>query len=253
MQECFKCGISEEKALLFDAISDKGIIKICRRCNEEEKLPLIRKHQKIESKKENIYERFSSVSNFGKDYKKKFLDNEREELLKKQETSLREIVDKNFREKIPEKIIQNNLIDNFHWVLMRVRRSKKLTQKQLAEELAEPEIAIKMAEQGIIPEDSFNLIKKLENYLGVNISKKPEIPMSPSYSEEIDVVKQEIKERFEEEVSFDEFTTRNLTISDLQEIKDKKENKDSEKIENKLEDKKDLTEEEMNEIIFGKR
>jgi len=261
MAECFKCGIPDERALLFDVVSEKGIVKVCRKCNEEEQLPLIKKFEDVGEPEErkSVYERVSSVSGFKPEsYKKNYVDKEKAELLKSQETTLREIIDRNYKEKIPEKPkIRRDMIDNFHWVLMRARRSKKLTQKQLAEELAEPEAAIKLAEEGVIPEDSFNLIKKLENYLGVNISKKQDRVLDSSYSEEIDVVKQEIKGRFEEEVQFDELTTKILTISDLQEMKNKRENeiwsKDIYREKQKLEDKKDLTDEEMDEVIFGKR
>ena len=39
--ECAKCGISSDRALLFDAIAGKGIVKICKKCSFDEHLPII--------------------------------------------------------------------------------------------------------------------------------------------------------------------------------------------------------------------
>ena len=59
MDECFKCGITADKTLLMDAISNEGIVKICRKCSFDEDLPIIRKPSVINlkepEKKETVY------------------------------------------------------------------------------------------------------------------------------------------------------------------------------------------------------
>lgn len=268
--ECFKCGVSEDRALLFDAISKKGIVKICRKCSFEEDIPIIKKFNLNHAKPEirpTVRQRLSNIS--GVDLKDKKSKKEKD-LMRKQETSLRAIVDKNFESKIDMKLKpRTDLIDNFHWIIMRVRRSKKITQKQLAEAIEEPEAAIKMAEQGILPEDC-KLVNKLENYLGIRLVK-----------EKVSDVKQEIVNSFVREeiieqeqpqtIDFDSETTKTLTISDLQEMKRKKE---SEILEGKEEgyifnkeisldkddeekpefvEKENLSQEEVDDILFGRK
>ena len=104
---------------------------------------------------------------------------------------------------------------------MRVRRSKKISQKNLAEEIGEPEIAIKLAEQGIIQE-GYQLVDKLENYFGIQLrkGKKPEAP-------DLNLVKQNVilrnKQGENQTLSFDPLTTKSLSIADLQEMKKKRE------------------------------
>ena len=56
MNNCFKCGISDEKSMLYDAISDEGIIKVCRKCSFEENLPLIKKINEQEKRDRAIAE-----------------------------------------------------------------------------------------------------------------------------------------------------------------------------------------------------
>ncbi|MBP6857145.1 helix-turn-helix domain-containing protein [Candidatus Pacearchaeota archaeon] len=112
---------------------------------------------------------------------------------------------------------------------MRARRAKKLTQKQLAENLGEPESLIISAESGVILNNTDSLVRKLENYLGIKI-RNIESPYTSDVSKDLavgtneDPALREARERFErEEGSFDKETTENLTISDLQEINKKKE------------------------------
>lgn len=134
----------------------------------------------------------------------------------KEDSALRKIADKNFEKKVSiQRKPRPDLIDNFHWVIMRVRRSKKITQEQFAREISEPLAAIKMAEEGILPERDYTLIKKIENYLGVVLIKeelpKPEQRMpTPQKS-----------------LNFDLHSSRNLTIADLRRIKEENKNKQS--------------------------
>ena len=266
--ECFKCGVSGEKALLFDAISEKGIVKICRKCSFEEDIPIIKKSNLDYAKPENIptiRQRLSNLSGTGmkKDpiFKNKFSN--------QQDSHLRDIVNKNFEVQIKNKKPRDDLVKNFHWILMRVRRSKKITQKQLAEEIAEPELAIKMAEQGVLPE-GYKLVNKLENYLRIKLVKEK------AYDAKQNVVNSfvgegEIMEQANPTISFDSDTTKTLTISNLQEMKREKESeilkgKEGDYIFNEEIDldkdneekpefvkKGDLSQKEVDDILFGRK
>lgn len=279
MNECFKCGILGDKALLMDAISDKGIVKICRKCSVDEDIPLIRKPSimqlKEPEKKQTVYERLSKVAGI-----KDNVPENRE--LKKQETSLKEIIDKRFKTRFKETKSHHDLIDNFHWVLMRVRRLRKITPEQLAEKINESPHAIKMAERGVLGEDYLKLIRKLEDYLNVKLIKEE---FTPREKKPIEVVDSELLGKPEE--IFEIETSRQLTISDLKKIKEKREagifevelspfeeelifnesvkdNDDSQefvKRENSLDEQdsnaevnseEDLTKEEIDRILFGK-
>jgi ribosome-binding protein aMBF1 (putative translation factor) len=213
-RECFNCGISEEKTKLFDSISKEGIVKICGECASKENIPLIKKrpenryfsHNNL-TKKESVYERLSRMSGVSL---RKMKSEEEEKLLKKQEIALKNIVNKNYCEQSSKEPRPDFLIDNFHWVIMRRRRAKHITQEQLAREINEPEKAIKMIERGIIPRGVYDLIEKIEKALDIIITKK-------EFSKQL--------ENKPKKIGFDTITTKNLTISDLKEMQKQKENK----------------------------
>ena len=125
MAECIKCGIEDNKALLFDVISPKGIVKICRKCNVEEEFPLIKKAPKIEGieEKKGVYERLSKYAGIDAEkHKRRFEIDKKEELVRRQNTNLRDLIDKNFKKKVVEDKnpeLKDKLIHNFHWVVMR--------------------------------------------------------------------------------------------------------------------------------------
>lgn len=246
MDECFKCGISGNRIKLFEAIQTEGIIKICEKCASEEHIPIMKKptaFQLQESEKEPLKFR-DRVKKFEQ---KRIAENE---LLRRQETTLKDIVDRNVvikAEKSPK--LPLNLIDNFNWIIMRARRAKKLTQLQLAKELAEPEAAIRLAEKGIIPDDDYKLINKLESHLGVRLMRRE--------------AAEEIKQK-SRKLNFDLDTIKTLTIADLHELKKKKDNRVEDEPEfNKRnlseEEKKlmnqdrELSEEEIDDIIYGRK
>lgn len=221
MEECFKCGISEDKAWLFDAIGEKGVVKICKKCSSEENMPIIRKPTDFQLEKANqkqtVYERLSHAAGINK---KDYVPS-RPVVPSKQETTLRDIVDKNLKINIKKAKPRDDLIHNFHWIIMRVRRSKHISQKQLAEVIGEPEQAIKMAEQGIIPENNYQLVNKLENYFRIRLvgeDKKESLSIQKNLAQ----IKEDESEIEKNVISFDPMTTKSLTISDLKEMKKKR-------------------------------
>jgi len=239
MEECFNCAISSEKVRLFDAISKKGIVKICKNCSLELNLPLIKrpttfqlKESEVEQERgKTVYETLSSIAGLDAlEHQEKVerLAKQRNSL-KKEEFDLRNLVDKNFKKRFkPDLKPRPDLIDNFHWVIMRARRSKKLTQSKLAQELGESLSAIQMAEQGILPENDYRLINKLEAFLAINLVKK-------EFVNEI-VKKQPIRI-----LEFDPIMTKNLTIEDLRKMKEQK----KEKVKKEINNSKEINEEEL--------
>ncbi|MBR9702054.1 hypothetical protein GOV13_03970 [Candidatus Pacearchaeota archaeon] len=224
--ECFKCELPGTRVLLFDAISDKGIVKICEKCSEEEDIPVIRapgykKEQKIDlsklrkpaKKRSVVYERLSRMS--GIDIKEEPVN----EILAKQDVSLKDIVEQNLKERIKkEPMPKPHLVDNFHWILMRSRRMRKMTAEQLAMEIEEPELAVKMAEKGVLPEDDRKLIDKLEIKLRVKLVKDEfrivEKPVE-RLVQGVDFELEEKRDSISSEIDFKSDRTKRVTISDL--------------------------------------
>lgn len=110
MAECYRCGISDEKERLFDAVSNKGVVKICRSCADEDNLPLVQpvdltKPEKIKT----VYERLSRMANLNpEEHKRKLIEMERQENIrfgrirteKKQDTNIKSASESNFEKKI---------------------------------------------------------------------------------------------------------------------------------------------------------
>lgn len=210
--KCFKCGISGNDARLLDAITPKGIVKVCERCAQEEGIPIIKRpttfQLKESEKKPTFKEKFSSVS---------------KPEPKKEERNLKEIVDKNYESSVSkDKKPRPDLVDNFHWIIMRARRLKKISRKKLAEEISEAESAIEMAEQGILPEDDYRLVNKLESFLGVKIRKSNQSLIQKPEPARV--------------LKFDREATKTLTIADLKRMKEEREGETFSEEKFKLED-----------------
>ena len=178
----------------------------------------------------------------------------------KQEITLRDIVDRNYKEKVnQEKKPRPDLIENFHWAIMRARRARKLMQNQLAEAIGESVAAVRMAEQGVLPEDDYKLLNKLERYLDVALIKRE--------------VRRELDSK-PKSLDFDKITSKELTIADLREMKRQKgeinedlllpreeveDFENEEKINEFSQEQKknrendDISQDEINRIIFGKK
>lgn len=243
MEECFKCGINENKALLFDAIGNEGIVKICSTCASKESIPIIRKPTNFSSEgipeepRQSVYERLSTISGY------KNREREQTKTTNNQDTKLRQLVEKNYEASVSNTSPRDDLINNFHWVIMRMRRKKKMTQEQFAESLAVPVSAIKKAEQGFISDDA--LISKIENSLGISIRR-----VSPNITR-FEADKKRIESQIQKDkVNFDDETTRTLTISDLQRLKEQKEKNLMSQESNSKKYKSEFSDINSNEIEF---
>ncbi len=63
------------------------------------------------------------------------------------------------------------LIENFQWEIAKTRRQKGITRKQFANSINIPESSIKLLENGIVPENDFILINKIQSALNINLRK----------------------------------------------------------------------------------
>lgn len=229
--ECSICGISDKYRRVFEAISPTGVITVCEKCAYDSGFPEVKRLEKThskEGKRETVYETMMRLSGV----KPKEIRNTEFGRQK----SVRQTTNKDFEEEIKRQNFvlrkRTDLVDNFHWIIMRVRRVKGLTQGQLAERIGESESSIKMAEQGVVPE-GYVLLDKLERFLRVKLIKEKGtyIPEPEPRRENIPDIKPE--EKAPEKVqnppvpkralNFDKKILDSLTIADLKRIKDERE------------------------------
>jgi len=94
-----------------------------------------------------------------------------------EETSVTEYLDISTSSKLSKKPVYevNNviseLVDNFHWRLVKVRRDKGLTRMNVAKSVGASEEEIKELEYGRVSKDDFVLINKVQKVLGINLRK----------------------------------------------------------------------------------
>ncbi len=213
INECYKCGISGEKVRLYDAISSKGIVKICGECNLIEKLPVIKKptgEQITESERQkSVRDRLANM-NKGR-------------VLTGREMSLRELVDRDLKAKKLQS--HPDLVDNFHWNIQRVRRNRKITREQFAKGINENETTVRMIEQGFLPENDYRIINKIEGFLGINLHKKAGDSVFPAEQPKKYMLDNSLisKEEQARKLRFDSDTARRLKIADIKDMKKKQE------------------------------
>jgi len=221
MIECYRCSVYGNESDFFDAISSKGVVKLCEKCASNTDLPIINRPTKFQLKTAetpySVYDRLSRMAGLNPtEHREKFSDFKQASQVesKKQESSLRELVNKNYEAKkdVSKPIPREDLIDNFHWVVLRGRRMKKLTQEQLAKEIGVPISSIVDMERAFVPEEGNELIYKLENFLGIKIKKS-------SFAAADREIKEKKRAQFVQDPKFDQSSIKDLTINDLREIK----------------------------------
>jgi ribosome-binding protein aMBF1 (putative translation factor) len=89
--------------------------------------------------------------------------------------------------------VVGDLVDNFHWEIVRRRRHLDMNRKQLAEKIGEKEEVVKMVENGILPKDDFMIINKLQEVLGINLRKDRE-DFTQSFRKKVESVNEEKEE-----------------------------------------------------------
>jgi len=208
MTKCFICGVYGGDVPIFKAIVKEGIIDICESCSFNENIPIINKPKRnfneTGEKRKSVYEILSKKAGVDPEiHKSKFTKDH--QLINKQNETLRKIIERRKELIFPDLknfSIQDkpDLIRNYHWVLFQARRNMRITQRQLAEEIAESEETIRLAERGILPNNYYPLIRKFQTYFGINFFND------------------EFKGYKEKSLNIDNFTAKNITISDVKQI-----------------------------------
>jgi len=163
-ETCERCDADGNEVRLFDAIYEGRMISVCERCSIVENIPVVKKPDASQLKEseqgEGVFDRMKRLSGIR--------EPEKEETFF-QEDKLKEL-DSHPELERPE-TEKLNLIEHFHWEVMKNRRRKGLSQKQLAENLGESEIAVQMIEKGKMPENAESLIRKLEQIFQIRLKK----------------------------------------------------------------------------------
>ncbi len=250
MDKCFFTGISSEEEPLYDVIYDGNVVKASKAAVEDMGLMVLRKPKEFNleevNKRQSVYDRLSRMSGVDQKsfLKQKRPDNEevRKDISARQKNvTLRDIVERKYKEDKKNEIIEprKDLVDNFHWIIMRVRRIKKVTQEQMAKEMNVTVDSIKNAEKGIIGKDD-RFVNMLERYLNVKL-----------FNDERSYIKMPVPEpvRDAPRASPSAEPNKELTIAQLKEMSEKyKETKINEPYGNPYE-----VEEEMNEEVEYER
>jgi ribosome-binding protein aMBF1 (putative translation factor) len=214
MNECYRCGVSGDKVNLYHAISNRGIVKICGDCNSLEKLPIMKKPTD-EQISESKSPRHVSVSERLNNMNRTRLGTE---------VSLRTLVDKNLKSQIVQ--VPADLIPNFHWTIQRIRRARKISREEFAKGIGEPESTVRMVEQGLLPEDNYKIINKIEGFLKISLRKAGTSEFASNDPRRF-TLDNSLIERTPKKLSFDRNATKDIKIEDLREMKKKEEEKKS--------------------------
>jgi len=162
VEKCVRCGAKEDQIRLFDTIYDGKANCICERCSIIENVSILERPDSdkiLESNRMvNVYERMKRLTGMVPEKKESEERKNRLEELRKNphlETP---------QKKTPE------LIDHFHWEIMKCRRRKGLSHNQLGEAIGEPGFSIDMIEKGNLGENAEILIKNFFNIRLIKLS-----------------------------------------------------------------------------------
>lgn len=160
--ECDICGKPDSEGEIYRGFKIDKLINVCEFCAEEEKIPIIKKPtQEQISKAErrpSVRERMERMSG----------------LRKNELTHSQMAANKNLAKlrAPPRKQFDPRLIDNYDWEIRMARRRKKLTVGVLAERSGISRQEIQNLEKGQIVEDLENVVAKLELYLDIKLLKE---------------------------------------------------------------------------------
>lgn len=190
MDFCFRCNRSEEEARLFDGIYINESVKVCEKCSLLSGIPIIKlpntSQLKDSERREEVFNRLKRMAGIRKEKKEMSLLDE-----------LRILQERPELERPNEKPL--NLVENFNWVIQRSRRLRKLTQKQVAEEIQESEVAINLIEHNRLPENAMNILRKLEQYFHVRLINSDRERVKRDIKADWVIEKRETQSKSEEE------------------------------------------------------
>lgn len=202
MEECFRCGVSDQNETLHDAISEDGVVKVCSKCARGSDFPVVKK----KDLSLDIADKVAPIGGLIKEREKVFeqiKSSRRAPVPSKQDVSLRALVEKNYKQDVNlERKSWPGVVRNFNWIILRARRNVGLGQRELAEKIGEPEIAIRMAERGTLPKEYVPFLRKLEGALRIELMENHPFRL----------------EEHKRMLNFKENSLSNLKISDLKKI-----------------------------------
>jgi len=164
VEKCIRCGINENEVRLYDAIYEGRMSSICERCSIIENVPIIKKPAASQLKESE-----KGIGVFSRMKRLAGIKDEKPEDVYFREDRLKEL-ESNPELEMPEQE-KLNLIEHFHWEIMKNRRRKGLSPEKLAEALGESSVVIQMIEKGKLPENAEGLIRKLEQFFQINLRK----------------------------------------------------------------------------------
>lgn len=109
------------------------------------------------------------------------------------------------------------LVNNFHWEVSKARKGINFSRRQLGDAIGESESTIKMIENGELPSDDFIIINKIQNYLKINLRRD---------GKTFEMPRESLKP-----VSNKPIYSKDVTLSDLQKMKEAKTKEDKPDIE----------------------
>ncbi|MBT6182914.1 hypothetical protein HOI04_03450 [archaeon] len=250
LMRCKFCKKESEETQLFEGIFEHEMIRVCSPCAEIENVPIMRKPS-IEQldRAQTTYtvrERMEKMSGMNDPEKKRKNDLHMQGDLAKLKMP-------------PKKQYHEDLLDNYSWSLNLARRRMKMSIKQLSEEVEVSEYILQEIEKGQLPNDFEEIFLKLEHFLKIKLLKnhKPVITFAQKKDDEQEILKR-VQERMENVGSGDDLEElghlkklkeerlaklaeekgkfskeqnqkdlENITLSDLVELKKKKEQKEN--------------------------
>ena len=166
IEKCARCGVKGDIVKLYDAIYDSEMSLLCERCAIIENVPIIQKPTSVQLRSAErrgvaVQDRLKDMAGLTERQSRNETFSPRERLSQ---------LNKNPELEVPDER-RLDLLDHYSWDLMKNRRRKGLSQRQLAEMLGESEAAIAMLEKGQVPRDAENLIAKLEQFFQIKLRK----------------------------------------------------------------------------------
>ncbi len=280
---CFSCKRSSQEVKILDAVKEARPVKICESCTKMEDVIVIRKPTSRQlsdpNKPMSVYNRLRRLAGLDEE------DNKQTSFVSQVQRTQAQAQSSSYPHNVPSlssissargagdlsdysikkrrEIIEKlgkpvNLVEHANWIVQQERRSRRLTFKQLAQELGESETVLKMFEEGKVPDDGRRIAEKLEQFFHVRLInddvrmpsyRGSAIPALGSLSSSLgasdikamspavaiggwgrkaaaDMRAPMTREREVEAPSrllrFDKESMRNLTLSDLQEMKKRK-------------------------------
>lgn len=239
MEECIKCSRNQNQVKLLDAIYDNEIVKICEECVLVENLPIIRKptsHQ-LEAIEKPYSVRQRLVRMAGVKLKGDVQESVRNDV--RAQAGFCEVkgitldrirpakdYSSNFRQRQDAAKKSNqpvDLVDNWNWHIQMARRNRKITLGQLSNLIGESELALKIIEQGNLPDDALRIVVKLEQFFKISLRKTEAAKEQARIQQATSAVREPARV-----LSFDRNSLKNITISDLKRMKDEREKAEKE-------------------------